>query len=216
MNPMKEPGPGESGTLGLRERNKLEKAQRIKAAAKELFTELGYDSATMRDIAHRAHVGLGTLFNYVDDKRDLVFLVYIDDLNKVQQTAIKGVKPRASLLEQLVSFFSHLYEEFASNPTLARILLRELTFYHHGRLSVDFQQNRLRVVKSIEELVAAAQEKKHIHTRESAATIALGLFFVYAGAVRLWIADDNPNVKLGLSRLRKQFKIYINGLGPAA
>src|SRR5690606_20380192 len=98
MNPMKEPESGERGALGLRERNKLEKAQRIKAAAKELFTELGYDSATMRDIAHRAHVGLGTLFNYVDDKRDLVFLVYIDDLNRVQQAAIQGIKPRAALL----------------------------------------------------------------------------------------------------------------------
>ena len=205
----------ESAPLGLREQNKREKLQRIKAAAKALFTELGYDAATTRAIAKRAHVGLGTLFNYADDKRDLVFLVYIDDLNRVQQESIAASKPGRPLLDELVDFFSFLYEEFASNPMLARILLRELAFYHHGKLSVDFQQNRMRVIAHIEHLVAQAQQSGHIRSQEPAATIALGLFFIYAGTVRLWIADDKPQVRPGLAQLRTQFQIYINGLSPA-
>ena len=64
--------------LGLRERNKLEKIQRIKAAATKLFSEKGFDEATTRDIAKRAHVGKGTLFLYAKDKRDLVLLLYKD------------------------------------------------------------------------------------------------------------------------------------------
>lgn len=213
---MKDSLPDESAPLGLREQNKREKLQRIKAAAKALFTELGYDAATTRAIARRAHVGLGTLFNYADDKRDLVFLVYIDDLNRVQQQAIAAARPDRPLLDELVDFFSFLYEEFASNPTLARILLRELTFYHHGKLSVDFQQNRQRVIEHIGHLVAQAQQSGQIRSREAASSIALGMFFIYAGAVRLWIADDAPQVGTGLAQLRTQFRIYINGLSPTA
>jgi len=201
--------------LGLREQNKQEKLQRIKSAAKELFTELGYDAATTRDIARRARVGLGTLFNYADDKRDLIFLIYVDHLNEIQQQGIQAVNFRKPLLEQLVTFFSFLYQDFASNPTLSRILLRELTFYRHGKLSVEFNQNRLRVVDTVKQLVLGAQERGQILSRENASTIALGLFFVYAGAVRLWISEDDPNLKSGLSALRKQFKLYINGLDPA-
>ena len=49
--------------LALRERNKLDKRERIRAASAELFTRQGYASATLRDIAQQAGVGLGTLFN---------------------------------------------------------------------------------------------------------------------------------------------------------
>lgn len=211
---MKKTGATEEPILGLREQNKLEKLQRIKSAAKELFTELGYDAATTRDIARRARVGLGTLFNYADDKRDLIFLIYVDHLNEIQQQATQAVNYRKALLEQLVTFFSFLYEDFAGNPTLSRILLRELTFYQHGKLSVEFNQNRLLVVETVRQLVAGAQERGQVRSRENSSAIALGLFFIYAGAVRLWISEDNPDLKAGLSALRKQFKLYINGLDP--
>src|SRR4051794_18799773 len=48
-----------SAKLGLREQNKLDKRQRIRAAARELFSKHGYEAATLRQIAKRAHVGLG-------------------------------------------------------------------------------------------------------------------------------------------------------------
>jgi len=211
---MEKPGATDQPVLGLREQNKQEKLQRIKSAAKELFTELGYDAATTRDIAKRARVGLGTLFNYADDKRDLIFLIYVDHLNEIQHNALQAVSPRKSLLEQLVSFFAFLYEDFAGNPTLSRILLRELTFYRHGKLSVEFNDNRLRVVDTVRKLVADAQQRGRISSSENPAVIALGLFYIYAGAVRLWISEDNPDLKAGLAALRKQFRIYINGLGP--
>ena len=212
---MKKAAAVDQPVMGLREQNKQEKLLRIKTAAKELFTELGYDAATTRDIAKRARVGLGTLFNYADDKRDLIFLIYVDHLNELQQRASQAVSTRKSLLEQLVAFFSFLYEDFASNPTLSRILLRELTFYRHGKLSVEFNDNRLRVVDSVRQLVAQAQERGRILSKENPATIALGLFYIYAGAVRLWISEDDPDLKEGLAALRKQFRLYINGLEPA-
>lgn len=211
---MKKNAEADQPVMGLREQNKQEKLARIKAAAKELFTDLGFDAATTRDIAKRARVGLGTLFNYADDKRDLIFLIYVDHLNEIQQRASKAISPRKSLLEQLVSFFSFLYEDFASNPTLSRILLRELTFYRHGKLSVEFNDNRLRVVDTVRQMVADAQKRGRIGSRENPATIALGLFYIYAGAVRLWISEDDPDLKAGLGALRKQFRLYIHGLEP--
>ncbi len=39
---------------GLREMNKLEKRQRIRAAVRELFSKHGYETATLRQIAKRA------------------------------------------------------------------------------------------------------------------------------------------------------------------
>ena len=72
----------------VRERKKLATRERIRDAAADLFTRHGYGAATMRQIARRAHVGLGTLFNYAEDKRDLVFLIFNEELNAITDVAL--------------------------------------------------------------------------------------------------------------------------------
>src|SRR6202045_3542038 len=85
--------------LGLREQNKVEKSERIRVAARELFSKHGYESATLRQIAKRAHVGLGTVFNYAQDKRDLVFLIFNEELAAVTEQALKAADSRSSVVD---------------------------------------------------------------------------------------------------------------------
>jgi len=198
----------------LRELNRLDKLARIKSAAKELFAELGFDRATTRDIAKRAHVGLGTLFNYADDKRDLVFLIFNEELDRITDSAFAAIDRRLPLAEQLAAAFGVFYRAFAVNPTLSRILLQELTFYSHGRLAGDFQRSKRRTIGFIEQLVAEAQREGRLRGDEDASLIALSIFFLYAGAVRYWIASDRPNPKAGISELHRMLKLHVAGLAP--
>ena len=91
--------------VSLRERKKLQTRERIRAAAAELFTRHGYGAATMRQIAKRAHVGLGTLFNYAEDKRDLVFLIFNEELNAITDVALAAPRAGQPLTEQLLAVF---------------------------------------------------------------------------------------------------------------
>ena len=68
---------------GVRERSKLERQGRIIQAARTLFTERGYDATTMSAIAAAAGLGKGTIFNYVPDKRDIIFLIFNDEMSSV-------------------------------------------------------------------------------------------------------------------------------------
>jgi len=199
---------------GLRERNRLDKLARIKSAARDLFNELGFDRATTRAIAERAHVGLGTLFNYADDKRDLVFLIFNEELDRITDSAFASVDPRRPLGEQLASAFGVFYLEFAANPTLSRILLQEMTFYSHGRLAGDFQRSKRRTIGFIQQLIASAQRQGRIHAGEDPATIALSIFFLYAGAVRYWIAAARPNPKKGIEELQRLLEIHLRSVTP--
>ncbi len=53
--------------------------------------------ATLRQIATRAHVALGTLFNYAQDKRDLVFLIFNEELSPLTDEALRAAQaPYAS------------------------------------------------------------------------------------------------------------------------
>jgi len=199
---------------GLREQNKLEKRQRIREAARELFSKRGYDSATLRQIARRAHVGLGTLFNYAQDKRDLVFLIFNEELAAVTDEALRAAESHHFLLDQLMDIYKPHYEYFSKHPALSRILLKELTFYSEGKQAAAFQQIRGRLIAGIEKAVRAAQQERRIRSKEKAAIVARQIFFISSGAIRWWIANLSPHSGEGLAELRRLLELQIHGLQP--
>lgn len=202
----------ESTEPGLRELNKLEKRQRIRAAVRELFSKHGYETATLRQIALRAHVGLGTLFNYAQDKRDLVFLIFNEELAAVTDEALRNAQAQESLLGKLMGLCKPHYKFFAKDPALSRILLKDMTFYSEGKQAAEFHRIRGRLLSVIEEVVRVAQRKRQIRSDEDAALIARHIFLVFAGALRWWIAGNRPNPGKGLADLKRLFELQIIGL----
>jgi len=200
-------------TSGLRERKKLETRDRIRAAAAELFTRHGFGAATMRQIAKRAHVGLGTLFNYAEDKRDLVFLIFNEELNALTDVALAAPRPGEPLLEQLMAVFRCHYDQLGERPELSRILLQELTFYSAGKQAATFLGIRQRLIDGIEALVRRAQAQRRIHAKVSPALVARHVFFVYSASIRWWIAAPRPDPDRGLADLRRLLHLQIEGLG---
>lgn len=197
---------------GLREMKKLDKRQRIRTAARELFSKLGYESATLRQIARRAHVGLGTLFNYADDKRDLVFLIFNQELDALAEQASEAARGEREIVEQLAAFFRVYYREFSRELNLARILLQELTFYSHGKQAGEFQNHRRRLVGLVEDLIRAAQRSGQIRTDQDTSLVARYIFFTYSSAIRWWIGGEQPDPDRGIDELRALLTLQIQGL----
>jgi AcrR family transcriptional regulator len=198
--------------LGLREQNKNEKRQRIRAAVRELFSKHGYETATLRQIATRAHVALGTLFNYAQDKRDLVFLIFNEELAGVTDEALKAARTQKSLLRKLMGLCQPHYSFFGKTPALSRILLKDMTFYSQGKQADEYQRIRSRLLAGFEEVVRAAQQDGQIRSVENTKLIARHFFLVFAGALRWWIASRRPDPRQGLADLKRLFVMQINGL----
>ena len=57
---------------GRRERQKLEREHKILAAARRLFDRRGYLDTSMEDVARRAGLAVGTLYNYFSSKDQLL------------------------------------------------------------------------------------------------------------------------------------------------
>ncbi len=59
------------GVQERKEREKIMRRQHIQSAAKKVFLEKGFHSATMEDIAEQSELGIGTLYQYFKSKDEL-------------------------------------------------------------------------------------------------------------------------------------------------
>lgn len=196
----------------LRERNKARKLEKISRAARALFIRRGYDATTLRQIAAKAGVGLGTLFSYASDKRDLLFLIINDDIEAMNARAFAEAPRDAPLLERLVGIFRTFFEFFGRQPNLSRIILKELTFYSAGPQAQRFQSGRMQVLTRLAEMIRAAQRAGEIGSGEDPREIAYTIFSIYAAEIRQWLGGAAPDLEEGLVALRRHFRLLLAGL----
>ena len=196
---------------GLREKNKSEKLLRIKAAARKLFIAKGFDDATTREIARLAGVGIGTVFTYADNKRDLLFLVANDDLAEMTAKAEASVRDDASCLENLVTVFRHHYELFGRQPELSRLMLREMTFYDSGRQATGFQATRDRFIRLAGSVVKTAMDRGTFRSSEDPDFIGWVAFSIYQVELRRWLTGKRLDIALGIEALRRALRLVVDG-----
>jgi AcrR family transcriptional regulator len=203
---------------GQREKNKIEKLQRIREAARELFVQKGFDETTTREIAIRAGVGIGTVFTYAENKRDLLFLVANDDLDEVTRKAEASVSDDASCLANFLIVFRHHYRFFAKQPSLSRFLLREMTFYDSGRQANRFQKTRERNIELIGKIVKQAADRKTIKIDEPPEFVGWIAFCIFQVELRRWLMNKELNTSSGMARLERALRLCMAGWGvkPAA
>ena len=203
-----------SRPLGLRERNKRDKLKRIKDAARMLFIAKGFDDTTTREIAVRAGVGLGTVFVYAENKRDLLFLIINDHLDEVTQAAQAAIDPTTSLIDNLLKVAELHYRFFGEQPALSRLALREMIFYESGAQAGRFQNTRQHLIELFGRAVGLAKAQNCISTRESPSFVGWTIFSIFQVDLRRWLSSDDLDLDAGLKALERALALFINGLKP--
>lgn len=64
---------------GLREKKKKESEEKIKKIAKEIFLSKSYLETTMEEIAQKAEIGVGTLYNYFKSKDEIYIAIMSEE-----------------------------------------------------------------------------------------------------------------------------------------
>jgi len=77
------PGAGAAGS-GKRAQNKLENRRAILTAAREVFAEIGYEAASVRDIIGRTGLASGTFYNYYRSKEEIARAIASDAAERLR------------------------------------------------------------------------------------------------------------------------------------
>jgi AcrR family transcriptional regulator len=100
--------------MGLRERKKQQTRELIADTARRLFTERGFESVTVAQIAQAADVAEATVFNYFPTKEDL-FYSRLEAFEEDLLTAVRERGPGVSVLDAFRDFLLARRGVFAMN-----------------------------------------------------------------------------------------------------
>lgn len=150
-----------------------EGADRILAAAEELFAERGYDAVSMNDVANRATVCKANIFHHFKSKNDL----YLAVLRGACAASCAGIERFAGapvlLAERLSQFANGHLNHILEHESITRLIQRDLMENgpQRGREFAEqvFGQNFARLVG----ILRAGQDKNELRSNVDPAMVAL-------------------------------------------
>lgn len=97
----------------------------ITAAAIKVFIQLGFHKATIRDVAKKAKVSVGLVYQYYGDKEDLLFLALLDILEAYRRTIFPALEGVESPLDRFVTAVRTYCRVHAASSDATELAYRE-------------------------------------------------------------------------------------------
>jgi len=141
-------------------------------AAARVFSEVGYDRASMRRVAAEARVSLAGIYHYVASKEELLYWIQFhtfDSLHRDLESSLEGVvDPRQRLAAAVRNHVRH----FGENMNELKVCARELETLE-GEAYNDVHDRRRSYFEAVHELVKALQPRHAAHVGSWLATANL-------------------------------------------
>src|ERR1700744_4649774 len=98
----------------LRERLRAETVRAILAAAEQVFADKGIRAARVEEIAHRAGVAVGTVYNHFEDRESLLSALVEESRAELAGRLQAADDPAQPFEAQLRRFVRTVFEHFES------------------------------------------------------------------------------------------------------
>lgn len=177
----------DSQKLGRRERSKAATRKKLLDAALVAFTDKGYETATIDEIAEAADVARATAFNYFPRKEDFVSGLLADRIATIRDTLRRHhlANPEGTFADAMRGLVRELARWYESEAPTNKVLIRSVLLT--GALLAPGYYASARTYAAG---VAAAQERGEIRTDVDASVVGNLLLDGYFGVLYRWCADD--------------------------
>ena len=204
--------PGADGPAeGRRARNKREKLERIVAASTALFRDQGFDATTARQICAEAGIATGTLFLYVRDKRELLFLIFRPLAEGVFRRVPEGLREGDATVDGLVRLFGALFRVYARDVELSRLFVQELLFRNDPIDGMRALNTRLS--ERVFSIVMDGQDRGELRSDLSCEELGRSAAAHYVFWLQLWLGTDAVPRAAAERGLRRALELQIEGIG---
>lgn len=195
----------------VREVQKLATRRRVLDAARDLFDEIGYDDATIRAIAQRAGVSVGSVFTTFTSKDDILSQVMLDRLEDLYGE-LQSVLPhmRGSTADRCRSLFAVHYAFETRRTKLFLAHIAASYSWRSDHTTVPYGRNaRLRGM--LIDGVNQGVERGELRAGTDADVVVDCLMAAYAWNYRL-AASEGADAAAMTERMDRQIGVIFDGV----
>ncbi len=189
--------------VATRTQSETQRRRQILSAARSVFDEKGYESATVSDIVRKAGVAQGTFYLYFDSKKDIVVELArkpMADMAIRLQRILNGDESFEEILRQFVRTG---FEIGFENPDLCRLMhMGSERTGAHKQLEVESA-----VMQMARGMFQRAIDAGEMNPMDPA--VAIGMFHaIVSGALQLAFATDPPPAgRLEIGRVTEEIVV---------
>jgi len=197
---------------GRREQQRRQREARILRAAAVLFESRGYEATGMKDVARRARLAVGTLYNYFESKADIVLALVRRDADRGLEAGAEVVKsPPADPVAAVVALLERELEPFACYD---RALWRELTAaaLRDPRVGAGFFAADVRLVEQIATLVGDLEERGDVRAGTDTSRAAYAIYSVFLLWFLAFLTNEAVSAESVGTEVRHGVAVVMNGL----
>jgi AcrR family transcriptional regulator len=192
-----------------RERQSLERRERLFRAALALFARKGFAETTVEDITNAADLGKGTFFNYFPSKDHILLAFGEMQLGKLCAAADEARTKNEPMQMFLRSLGARMTQEPIRNPSIIRILLQ--AFLSNTPVRESMMDLQARVIAIHTEMIRLGQERGEIRDDLPAETLAHVFRQTVFGTLLIWSLYGDATL---LTRIEDAFEVLWTGLAP--
>lgn len=173
--------------------------RQIVAASIALFGKRGYYATTMRDIAARAGVSVGLIYQYFGDKEDVLFLTIVDVLDTYRDripAATAGIGDPLERFKAAVHAYCRVIDENVDATVLAYRETKSLGKARRNVIKHKEAETNALLARCVEDCIAAG-----LFERIDVGMLVYQIvMFAHAWALKAWHFGDRMSVEQYVDR----------------
>ena len=200
--------------MGRRETKKEATKKKILDVSLQLFQKMGFGRTTMRDIAKKCGIALGTTYNYFPTKEHIAQYFFERALDEVMERYRREEPPDAPLEEKIFLLLSielekvTPYEEFL-NLIVTHAILPTSRLHP---FSMDSQRLKMKYLDFIGSILESAKEKGELSTLGFDSMILSAFWVFHLGIMMFWMNDQSRKKEDTYILLDKSLRFILNAM----
>jgi len=173
-----------------REREKLRQRQEILAAALDLFSEKGYHSVSMHEVAEKAEFAIGTLYKFFKNKEDLYKALVMERCDEFEDAIARAMEESDDEAAKLRSYIRTKVERFRGNLPFVRLVLAEskgASFNIQAGLCEEVRNRHYSLLGRLVSVIESGMKNKRFKEIASPSYLAVALDSTLDGLLLLWL-----------------------------
>jgi len=183
-----------------------DKVARILDAARALMVETGSANLKMTEVAKRAGVAVGTLYQFFPAASGLVEKLFALEMERIDasfRAMLDAAESWAGLLEGVDALLLQQYETVKSSPAL--LILLGASGLHADIQKADLENTQGNAAALTEKMVMLSETPID---RQQVETLAMLICHLWTGVIRLALLDEERDASLYLNHYKGMIGAY--------